>query len=219
MITGKEKKALFSIDIDVQKKPGIIELGVQGDNVADAAVFDVTEWVAEYGAGTVYIYHQRASDAAPYFKELPIVTADGKSTATWAFDDADTGVRGEGAAQLLYVKGNVIKKTAVYVTVTGRSLGEASGDTPDPYADLLQAVRDVYQLIVNQREAAQAAAGRAHESEVAAEAAADAAADSAADAATSAEIAGNTFAVAGDVTFPVDPVTGAVYAVFNEEES
>lgn len=210
---------MFTIDIDVQKKPGVIELGVQGDNIADAAVFDVTEWVEEYGAGTVYIYHQRASDPAPYFKELPIVTSGGKSTATWTFDDADTGVKGEGAAQLLYVKGDMVKKTAVYVTVTSRSIGEAGGDVPDPYEDLLQAVREIYQLIVNQREAAQQAAGNAHESELAAEAAAADAADSAADAATSAQIAGNTFAVAGDVTFPVDPATGAVYAVFNEEES
>lgn len=209
---------MFTIDIDVQKKPGIIELGVQGENAAEAAVFDVTPWVEEYGTGTAYIYHQRLSDAAPYFKELPIVTSDGRSTATWTFDAADTGVKGEGAAQLLFVKDDVIKKTAIYVTVTGRSIGEAGGDVPDPYEDLIQAVREAYQLIVNEREATQQAAGNAHESETAAAASAEAASESATDAATSAQIAGNTFSVAGNVTIPVDPDTGAVYAVFNEEE-
>ncbi|MBQ9692464.1 MAG: hypothetical protein IJV70_04835 [Clostridia bacterium] len=209
---------MFTIDIVVQKKPGLIELGVQGENAAKAAVFDVTPWVEEYGTGTAYIYHQRLSDAAPYFKELPIVTSDGRSTATWTFDAADTGVKGEGAAQLLFVKDDVIKKTAIYVTVTGRSIGEAGGDVPDPYEDLIQAVREVYQLIVNEREATQRAAGNAHESETAAASAAEDASESAEDAATSAQIAGNTFSVAGNVTFPVDPNTGAVYAVFNEEE-
>lgn len=201
---------MFTIDIDVQKKPGIIELGVQGDKLADAAVFDVTEWVAEYGAGTVYIYHQRASDAAPYFKQLPIVTADGKSTATWTFDDADTGVKGEGAAQLLYVKGDIIKKTAVYVTVTSRSLGEAGGDIPDPYQDLLRQVREIYQSVVDKAAAAAASSSEAAQHETNAKGYADAAEASAEDAAASAQEAANVFQIAGDVSFSMDPATKKV---------
>ena len=208
---------MFTIDIDVQKKPGVIELGVQGDKLADAAVFDVTEWVEEYGAGTVYIYHQRASDAAPYFKQLPIVTADGKSTATWTFDDADTGVKGEGAAQLLYVKGDIIKKTAVYVTVTSRSLGEAGGDTPDPYEDLLEEVRAIYQNMIARRQEAVAAAGSAAASANYAAGSASDAADSAAAAAESAALAASVYAQAGNVTFIVKP-DGSVREVWTKEE-
>ncbi len=201
---------MFTIDIDVQKKPGIIELGVQGDKLADAAAFDVTEWVAEYGAGTVYIYHQRASDAAPYFKQLPIVTADGKSTATWTFDDADTGVKGEGAAQLLYVKGDTIKKTAVYVTVTSRSLGEAGGDIPDPYQDLLQQVREIYQSVVDKAAAAAASSSEAAQHETNAKGYADAAEASAEDAAASAQEAANVFQIAGNASLSMDPATKKV---------
>lgn len=209
---------MFTIDIDVQKKPGIIELGVQGENAAEAAVFDVTPWVEEYGAGTAYIYHQRLSDAAPYFKELPIVTSDGRSTATWTFDAADTGVKGEGAAQLLFVKDDVIKKTAIYVTVTGRSIGEAGGDVPDPYEDLLEAARQIYQDCHDQAVTATVKASEAAQHEVNAETARDAAEDAAEDAAASAQQARDTFRLAGDTSFSTDPVTRKVTMHFTESE-
>ena len=209
---------MFTIDIDVQKKPGIIELGVQGENAAEAAVFDVTPWVEEYGAGTAYIYHQRLSDAAPYFKELPIVTSDGRSTATWTFDAADTGVKGEGAAQLLFVKDDVIKKTAIYVTVTGRSIGEAGGDVPDPYEDLLEAARQIYQGCHDQAVTATVKASEAAQHEVNAETARDAAEGAAEDAAASAQQARDTFQLAGDTSFSIDPVTRKVTMHFTESE-
>ena len=207
------------IDIDVSKKPGIIEIGVQGENEAEGVAFDVTPWVKEYGSGTAYIYNQRNTDAAPYFKELPITSADSVYTATWIYDDADTAIAGEGTCQLIYVKGDVVKKTSKYVTTTGKSLGEASGDIPDPYEDLLEAAREIYQHIVDQREAVEQAAENARQYELAAEEAEENAAGSAEAAAISAQIASDVFQVAGDVTFPVDPDTGAVYAVFSEEES
>ena len=207
------------IDIDVSKRPGTIEIGVQGENEAEGVAFDVTPWVNEYGLGTAYIYNQRKTDAAPYFKELPITSSDGVYTATWMYDDADTAIAGEGICQLIYVKGDITKKTPQHVTVTAKSLGDGSGDIPDPYEDLLAAARAIYQLMVGQREATEQAAQNARQYELAAQEAAEDAAGSAESAATSAQIAGNVFQVAGDVTFPVDPDTGAVYAVFSEEES
>ena len=207
------------LDIDVNKRPGAIQIGVQGENEAEGVAFDVTPWVTDYGLGTAYIYNQRNGDAAPYFKELPITSSDEVYTATWIYDDVDTAVAGEGTCQLIYVKGDVVKKTAKYVTETGKSLGEATGDIPDPYEDLLADARAIYQLMVGQREATQQAATNAHEYELAAKSAKDDAAASAASAAESATIAGNVFQVAGNVTFPVDPDTGAAYMVFSEEES
>lgn len=207
------------LDIDVSKRPSVIEIGVQGENEAEGVAFDVTPWVTDYGLGTAYIYNQRNGDEAPYFRELPITSSGDVYKATWIYDDADTAVAGEGTCQLIYVKGDVVKKTAKYVTVTGESLGEATGDIPDPYEDLLADARAIYQLMVGQREATEQAAVNAHQSELAAEASAEDAAASAEEAATSATIAGNTFQIAGDVSFPVDPNNGAVYAVFSEEES
>ena len=207
------------IDIDVTKRPGVIEVGVQGENEAEGVAFDISRWVKDYGSGTAYIYNKRNTDAAPYFRELPITSSGDVYTATWIFSDVDTAIAGEGTCQLIYVKNDTVKKTAKYVTQTGTSLGEASGDIPDPYEDLLEEARAIYQLIVDQREAAQQAAADAHQYELAAETAEGNAAASATAAAQSAELASNVFHVAGDVTFPVDPNTGAVFAVFSEEES
>ena len=88
------------LDIDVNKRPGAIQIGVQGENEAEGVAFDVTPWVTDYGLGTAYIYNQRNGDAAPYFKELPITSSDGVYTATWIYDDADTAVAGEGTVRV-----------------------------------------------------------------------------------------------------------------------
>ena len=199
------------LEIDTTKRAGIIDLGVQGENDAEGAKFDITTWYDDYGSGTAYLYNQRRTDTAPYFKELPVNEEDGAKKALWLFDDADTAVEGDGVCQLLYVVGDVIKKTSTYITTTGKSLGEASGDVPDPYEDLLERVREIYQSIVTERDAAEQACSNAAEY-------ADDASGSAAEAAASATLASNVFRVAGNVSFPVDPNTGAVSAVFTEEE-
>ncbi len=207
------------LDIDVNKRPGAIEIGVQGENKAEGVAFDVTPWVTDYGLGTAYIYNQRNGDAAPYFKELPITSSDGTYTAKWIYDDADTAVAGEGTCQLIYVKNDVVKKTEKYVTVTGKSLGEATGDIPDPYEDLLADARAIYQDCRDQATAATVKAGEAAQHEVNAKTAQDAAAASAAAAAASAQEAKDTFELAGDVSFSVNSTTKKVTMHFTTSES
>lgn len=210
---------MILLDIDVSKKPGTIEIGVQGENEAEGVAFDVTSWVENYGLGTAYIYNQRKTDAAPYFKELPITSLSGKYTATWVYDDADTAIAGEGLCQLIYVKGDITKKTPKYVTVTGDSLGEASGDIPDPYRDLLEAARQIYQDCHDQAVIATVKAGEAAQHEINAKAAQDAAEDEAEAAAASAQQARNVFKLAGDVSFSVDSDTKKVTMHFTDSES
>ena len=198
------------LDIDVSKRPSVIEIGVQGENEAEGVAFDVTPWVTDYGLGTAYIYNQRNGDEAPYFRELPITSSDDVYKATWIYDDADTAVAGEGTCQLIYVKGDVVKKTAKYVTVTGESIGEATGDIPDPYEDLLADARQIYQDCRDQATAATVKAGEAAQHESNAVAAQNAAAASAVAAAASAQEARNTFQLAGDTSFSIDSTTKKV---------
>ena len=205
------------LDIDVSKRPSVIEIGVQGENEAEGVAFDVTPWVTDYGLGTAYIYNQRNGDEAPYFRELPITLSDDVYKATWIHDDADTAVAGEGTCQLIYVKDDVVKKTAKYVTVTGESLGEATGDIPDPYEDLLEEARAIYQNMIARRQEAVAAAGSAAASANYAAGSASDAADSAAAAAESAALAASVYAQAGNVTFIVKP-DGSVREVWTKEE-
>ena len=209
---------MFTIDVDVSKKIDVLELGAQGENVVDAAVFDVTSWVNTLGIGTVYIYHQRAKDPAPYFKVLPLTESDDKYEATWAFDDADTAITGEGQAQLLFVKDEQIKKTPVFITKTSRSIGEDTGEAPDPYQDLISVARAILQNVIDQVIAASAKAGQAGQHEVQAKTYRDAAEGFAIDAASSAQTAANTFQIVGDASFSVDPVTKKVSLQFTIEE-
>lgn len=206
------------LDIDVSKRPSVIEIGVQGENEAEGVAFDVTPWVTDYGLGTAYIYNQRNGDEAPYFRELPITSSGDVYKATWIYDDADTAVAGEGTCQLIYVKGDVVKKTAKYVTVTGESLGEATGDIPDPYEDLLAAARAIYQSCRDEATAATAKAGEAAQHEADAKAAKIAAEASAAAAEGSAQSARNTFEIAGDTSFSVNSVTNKVTMHFTISE-
>lgn len=198
------------LDIDVSKRPSVIEIGVQGENEAEGVAFDVTPWVTDYGLGTAYIYNQRNGDEAPYFRELPITSSGDVYKATWTYDDADTAVAGEGTCQLIYVKGDVVKKTAKYVTVTGESLGEATGDIPDPYEDLLADARQIYQDCRDQATTATVKASEAAQHESNAVAAQNAAAASATAAAASAQEARNTFQLAGDTSFSIDSTTKKV---------
>ena len=207
------------IEIDVTKKPGIIELGVQGENEADGIEFDITSWVKDYGLGTAYIYNQRKTDQAPYFKELPITSSDDVYKATWIFDDADTAKVGEGACQLVYIKNDVVKKTPKYVTVTAKSLGEATGKVPDPYADMLMQADKIYQECRNQAAISAAEANEAAQHETNAVTAKTNAQSAAEDAAESAVHAGNVFQIVGDASFTVDPVTHKVQAHFDTTES
>ena len=207
------------IEIDVTKKPGNVELGVQGENEADGIAFDITPWVKEYGLGTAYIYNQRKTDRAPYFKELPITQSDDVYTATWIFDDADTAKAGEGVCQLVYVKNDVIKKTPKYATVTERSIGEATGKVPDPYEDMLIEANRIYQNCQNQAAVSTAEANEAAQHERNAVTAKTNAQSAAEDAAESAVHAGNVFQIIGDTSFTVDPVTRKVQAHFDITES
>ena len=207
------------IDIDVTKRPGVIEVGVQGENEAEGVAFDISRWVKDYGSGTAYIYNKRNTDAAPYFRELPITSSGDVYTATWIFSDVDTAIAGEGTCQLIYVKNDTVKKTAKYVTQTGTSLGEASGDIPDPYEDLLEEARRIYQDCHDQAAAAAEKAEEASQHEINAETAKDAAEDAAEAAAASAQEARDTFEVAGDVSFSVNSVTKKVTMHFTTSES
>lgn len=202
----------------VSNEPGTIELGVQGENKAEGVAFDITQWIENYGTGTAYIYHRRNIDAAPYLKELTIDTSEEIKKAIWIFDDADTAAEGEGACQLVYVKDDVIKKTMTYRTNTGESLGDGSGETPDPYEDLLGAARAIYQSCRDEANAATAKAGEAAQHEADAEAAKIAAEAAAEAAENSAQSARDTFEIAGDTSFSVNSVTNKVTMHFTISE-
>lgn len=146
------------IKIDPTRATKAVDIGQAGENEAAEIQFDISAWVDGYGAGDVYLYHQREDDEAPYLKLLPVEN----NIATWVLDDIDTSVAGVGAAQLNYVVSDKIKKTLIFATYVNKSLGEA-GDTPDPYEDLLEQARAILSDTNAAKNAAQASAADAEE--------------------------------------------------------
>lgn len=110
------------------EKNNIIPIGYEGENKVEEVQFDFSEWVQDYGSGTINLLHQRSADPAPY----PVTLTTEGNVATWTLSSADTQYKGWGAAQLVYTVGEAIKKSAVYRTYNNASLGDST-DPPEPW--------------------------------------------------------------------------------------
>lgn len=133
------------------------DLGKRGENLARWVVFDVSAWQKEYGDGVVQLIHQRNGDKAPY---PCAVTVDG-GKAYWAITSADVDVAGRGHCELQYWVGDVIVKSATYVTRTSRSMSPASDTAPEPQQAWMDAMLGVAAEANAHANAAEAAAENA----------------------------------------------------------
>lgn len=112
----------------------VIGLGRAGENNARQIIFDLQPWVDQYGEGTASLVVRRANDAHPY----PVALAITDNRAAWTITDADTAQAGFGQAELLWMVGNTLAKSAIYTTYTAKALDAGKGD---PWEDYLAAVQ------------------------------------------------------------------------------
>ena len=129
-----------------------INLGRQGENIAEQVQFDVAGWADLYGSGTYTLRLLRPGESIPYEVD---VTASGERVL-WEVSDTDTAIRGMGEAQLILTVGEVVAKTQIYHTMITRSI---AGDPtpPDPaqdWFDQVKGFRDDAQTARNQAVAA-----------------------------------------------------------------
>lgn len=97
-----------------------VPLGRQGENLATAILFDVSEWQSEYGAGTPMLLHLRSGDTLPY---VATVTLKGE-VVRWELKEEDTCRAGGGKVELQWRVGDTIVKSKVYTTIITSSLGD-----------------------------------------------------------------------------------------------
>lgn len=100
----------INIDTALTNVP-TIDIGLQGENEATQVVFDVSELIETYGAGTASIVVQRAGDISPYMHED---TVQGEDTVTWVVSSADTEKAGNGIVQLFWIIDDQIAKSVGY---------------------------------------------------------------------------------------------------------
>lgn len=123
----------------IEAAPGKrIDLGREGENNAAQVVFDISDWVSEYGAGTAQLLAQRARDKSPYPVAMSTRTAadgdeeGGGSSATeavWVVSKVDTAYPGSGKCELQYYVDGAIIKSSAYETYVADALGE--NDAPE----------------------------------------------------------------------------------------
>lgn len=163
-----------------------IPLGREGENLAREIVFDISDWQAEYGLGTVSLIAQRPCDDVPY---PCAITTDG-STVVWVITAADTAWHGNyGECELQYRVDDVLVKSETWCTSIFNAMCEPSETPPDAYQgwvdQVLQAGADAQTAAAQARENATAA----EEDRQSAEDARDAACQSATNADASAKAA------------------------------
>lgn len=113
----------FTIDVS-RSKTSRINLGIQGENIIEHIIFDISGWIEEFGEGVAYIYAQRKGDENPYPVALDMDLDAG--TATWTITDADTAIKGKGKAQLVFVSDDEdsITDVEVYSSSSTYSVGD-----------------------------------------------------------------------------------------------
>lgn len=133
-----------------------IRIGFEGENAVSRVDFDMTSWVEKYGDGSLVLFVIRPRDTVPYPVSLSIV--DG--VATWNITSTDCAKRGNGAIQLKYTVGSVVKKSYIYATSCSDSLDET--DTiPDGYDNWLATLTDLAAMCESYAVRAENAAERA----------------------------------------------------------
>lgn len=105
-----------------------IKLGFQGENNAKRIIFDLSEFIEEYGPGTATVFYQQQRDPAPY----PVITEQEDNKLYWTVKDTETHIKGYGLAQLVYTVGDTVAKTCLFETHILRSLSEPT-DPPEGY--------------------------------------------------------------------------------------
>lgn len=126
-----------------------IVIGRVGENDAVSIQFDYSEWIAEFGTGTITMNFLRPTEDVPY--PVSLTAEDG--IATWLVSSIDTAISGVGQAQFVYTVDSVIKKSRVLSAIILKSIG-MNGQVPDPYDAWLAEMQEIAQLTVGYGELA-----------------------------------------------------------------
>lgn len=115
-----------------------VVIGHSGENGAAQIVFDLSDWIGEYGdGGYAALFLCRPTEKTAY----PILLDREDENAVWTVSAADTAIAGIGKAELRYSVGDTLVKSGVWRVKVLPSVTE--GDPPDdPFEDLLGRMAD-----------------------------------------------------------------------------
>ena len=103
-----------------------LDIGRQGENLARQIIFDLSDWMAEYGLGVAELIAQRPGEEAPY----PVAVRREDTFVLWDLTSADTAVAGSyGRCELRWYVGQVLVKSRIWRTWVEPAMA-TPGDTP-----------------------------------------------------------------------------------------
>ena len=114
-----------NINVNVQRPPTNIPLGRQGENLATCIIFDCTGLVQLYGDGTAELLHKQ-HDGTVY----PVDIVQDGAIVSWTITASDTATVGVGKAELRWMVGDTLVKSAQFRTSVSSALPDTSVSTP-----------------------------------------------------------------------------------------
>ena len=108
-----------------------LNLGISGTSNLLTVIFDLSDWIDEYGEGTPMLLHRRSMDKKSY----PVATQFEEGILTWVVTSIDTAWAGYGKAEVDYVVedsdgNNVVVKSQEWRTITEAAI-DKGGIYPD----------------------------------------------------------------------------------------
>lgn len=108
-----------------------LPLGRQGENFARQIIFDISDWISEYGAGTVELIVQRPGESSPY----PAIIEQDESTVLWTLTSSDTWRAGtSGHCELRCRVNDILVKSKVFCTSVEPAISGSVMESPPPSA-------------------------------------------------------------------------------------
>lgn len=120
-----------------------IPIGRVGERNIKTVEFDISDWIAKYGEGSVSLLIKRAKEDIVY----PASISQDGQTVTWNITDTDTAVKGVGKGELVYTIGDKIKKGVVFSFTVSEALTGTSENPPEPYKTYVERVIEAVEEI------------------------------------------------------------------------
>ena len=138
-----------------------LQIGVQGENIANRIQIDMSSWVAQYPRASYYILFKRYNESAAY----PVNTTMENGILTWVPTALDTAIVGVGFTEVraLDPETGMIKKSRIIPTVVENSVTGSEGSVaPEGFeewlANALQSIQDAKDESVDAVETAETSA-------------------------------------------------------------
>lgn len=166
------------IVFDVDNIPNNVSIGRQGENKAKTLFFNISQWIEQFGDGTVLLLFKRGGETVIY----PAEVSRENNLVKWTLTSTETAKIGKHDATLVFMIDETIVKSRKFTCCVSQSLTANTDHAPAPYQSYIDTV-------ITNAQSAEESASTAATASTAAIASATAAAGSASEAARSAAAA------------------------------